>query len=234
MQLDSLGQDSLIVLECDREPDTPIDASVNEVRRFQYPSSSYLYPADSELASRAKVDMFNMVELADVFPGIERASSKIGGFARPPTSTIFLMMVVWFSCGLYVQPTVLELFWYVSTLSIHRFRADTCTDGSSPSGYVIVALQIGDVGNAIRSNRVTIPKLLPPPFSAVKRSLFSCALAVTIVLFAKTTSNAAMLSVAKPWRNRYKEQPPPSRRPPTPTLPMRPPRTPTLYSSSVR
>lgn len=166
MQLDGLVQDSLIVLECDREPDVPIDASVNELQLCGCPSLSYLYPAASELAVRAKFDMFDIFELADVFPGIERASSKIGGFARPPTSTIFLLMMVWFSCGLYVQPKVLELFWYVSTLSIHLFRADTCTDGSSPSGYVIVALQIGDVGNAIRSNRVTIPKLFPPPFSA--------------------------------------------------------------------
>lgn len=178
--------------------------------------------------------MFDTAELPDVFPGIERNSSNIGGFRRPPTSAIPLTMIVSFSCGRYAQNTTAELFWYVSTLSTHLFRADTWTDGSSPSGYVNEPLQIGDAGNAIRSKRVTMPKLLPPPFSAVKRSLFSWALAMTIVPFARTTSNAAMLSVAKPWRKRYREQPPPRRRPPTPTVPMRPPRTPALYSSSVR
>jgi len=232
VQLDSLGQDPLIVLECDRKPDIPVHTSAKELGQCGWPSSSYLYPA--ACVPRAYVDMFVTAELPDVFPGIERNSSKIGGFGRPPTSAIPLMMTVCFSCGRYAQNTTVELFWYVSTLSIHRFSAATWTDGSSPSGYVTEPLQIGDAGNAIRSKRVTIPKLLPPPFSAVNRSLFSCALAVTMVLFAKTTSNAAMLSVAKPCRNRYKEQPPPSKSPPTPTVPIRPPRTPTLYSSSVR
>lgn len=67
---------------------------------------------------------------------------------------------------------------------------------------------------------VTTPKLLPPPLIAANISALVVLDAVIMVPLGKTISTAAKLLAAQPYWVLRNESPPPSRYPPTPTLPL--------------
>ena len=72
------------------------------------------------------------------------------------------------------------------------------------------------------TNRVTTPKLPPPPRTAQKRSGLRCSLAVTIRPSAVTSSTETRLSIVRPCLRTSQPIPPPSVRPASPTLPVSP------------
>ena len=63
-------------------------------------------------------------------------------------------------------------------------------------------------GNAVRSMRVTMPKLLEAPLSACHKSELVWLMASTILPLASTTSKFSTLSQTKPYRAAKKELPP--------------------------
>ncbi len=72
-------------------------------------------------------------------------------------------------------------------------------------------------------NEVATPKLPPPPCSAQNKSGFSVSLAVTCRPSASTSSTDSRLSQARPNFRSSHPDPPPSVRPPTPVVEIRPP-----------
>lgn len=136
----------------------------------------------------------------EVFPGMARNLSKAGAATVPPTSVSNEFMTVALSAGVCVQKITAEPFWYFSRLSIQStMLLMCCSTVSGVDGYLFTPSQIGDLGNASRSMRVTIPKLLLPPRRAIQRSAFSLAFALTISPLARTTSKFRTLSQTRPF-----------------------------------
>jgi hypothetical protein len=77
-------------------------------------------------------------------------------------------------------------------------------------------------GDNRKANRVTTPKLPPPPRIAQKRSGSEFSLAVTKLPSARTTSASIRLSIESPRVRVRFPTPPPSVSPPTPVVEMIP------------
>ncbi|KAJ8069918.1 hypothetical protein OCU04_000326 [Sclerotinia nivalis] len=75
-------------------------------------------------------------------------------------------------------------------------------------GYITSPAYCLPCGKVLMSNRITIPKLLLPPLSAVHRSEFALALALMIRSSARTTSKLSTISQHIPNLGEEEENPP--------------------------
>ena len=107
----------------------------------------------------------------------------------------------------------------------------TVSSSGASSAYVAMPRTISAVAGRTRtppriiptrsrrnSNPVTTPKLPPPPRNAQNSSVCDSALARTTSRSAVTSSAATMWSIVRPYLRTIQPMPPPSARPPMPTL----------------